>query len=174
MYLWWDSEIQTFLRKDCLRGNRNGWRCAFFNSSSIFDLINSESLEAQQLVVPLRKLKNTSDTQVELLSINGHTYFSKVVDFSSRKIESRLKYCFWPTRGVWSAFIAKRLTEAGISTPKPLAAGDKFHRGLVHTSGLITEALVDAQGLDRYVRQLQEAEVLPLLGRLEDVMNFVS
>ncbi len=110
MYLWWDSEIQTFLRKDCLRGNRNGWRCAFFNSSSIFDLINLESLEAQQLVVPLRKLKNTSDTQVELLSINGHTYFSKVVDFSSRKIESRLKYCFWPTRGVWSAFIAKRLT----------------------------------------------------------------
>lgn len=166
MYLWWDSEIQTFLRKDCLRGNRNGWRCAFFNSSSIFDLINLESLEAQQLVVPLRKLKNTSDTQVELLSINGHTYFSKVVDFSSRKIESRLKYCFWPTRGVWSAFIAKRLTEAGISTPKPLAAGDKFHRGLVHTSGLITEALVDAQGLDRYVRQLQEAEVLPLLCRL--------
>ena len=107
MYLWWDSEIQTFLRKDCLRGNRNGWRCAFFNSSSIFDLINLESLEAQQLVVPLRKLKNTSDTQVELLSINGHTYFSKVVDFSSRKIESRLKYCFWPTRGVWSSLHRK-------------------------------------------------------------------
>lgn len=36
MYLWWDSEIQTFLRKDCLRGEQKWVEMCLFQLLQYF------------------------------------------------------------------------------------------------------------------------------------------
>ncbi len=80
-------------------------------------------------------------TLTGILHFNDQTVFGKYIDFRSKSFTSRLRYCFMPSRGLWSAFMADVLQKNGIATPKVLGAGENRRNGLVTESYVFNEVL---------------------------------
>lgn len=81
-------------------------------------------------------------TLTGILRFNGQRVFGKYVDFRCKSFTSRLRYCFMPSRGLWSAFMADILQKNGIATPRVLGAGETRRNGLVTESYVFNEILL--------------------------------
>ena len=76
---------------------------------------------------------------------------------SNRGFGFTVKYFFIPARVFRAALAANHVAEAGIRTPRVLAAGEKRHAGILLDGYLITEAVTDAYDLMTYTIERADA-----------------
>jgi hypothetical protein len=85
---------------------------------------------------------------------------------SNRGLGFTVKYFFIPARVFRAALAASRVEEAGIRTPRVLAAGEKRRAHILLAGYIITDAVTDAYDLMRYVITRPDApEGMPALIR---------
>lgn len=92
-------------------------------------------------------LKSSKKTSAKLFSVDSDVFFGKHVRFYNKVFYSRLRYIVQPTRELWAAWIAKKLENCGIPTPKVYAIGQRKNLGIISDTYIITEALLDAQSV---------------------------
>ena len=107
-------------------------------------------------------LKNSKKTSAKLFSVDSDVFFGKHVRFYNKVFYSRLRYIVQPTRELWAAWIAKKLENSGILTPKVYAIGQRKNLGIISDTYIITEALLDAQSVQDIV-YVQPNDSLPVL-----------
>ena len=109
-------------------------------------------------------LKSSKKTSAKLFSVDSDVFFGKHVRFYNKVFYSRLRYIVQPTRELWAAWIAKKLENCGIPTPKVYAIGQRKNLGIISDTYIITEALLDAQSVQDIV-YVQPNDSLPVLER---------
>ena len=95
----------------------------------------------QELLASGQSFRRGGHTLTGIFNLNGTPIFGKFVDFRKKKLWSRLRYNFMPSRGLWSAFMADYLTSHQVPTPKVLGAGEVRQSGLITESYIFTEVL---------------------------------
>ena len=109
-------------------------------------------------------LKSSKKTSAKLFSVDSDVFFGKHVRFYNKVFYSRLRYIIQPTRDLWAAWIAKKLENSGILTPKVYAIGQRKNLGIITDTYIITEALLDAQSLHDFV-YMRPNDALSILER---------
>ena len=120
---------------------RGGWNLRVFNEFYAHKLIN-----AKDDLNIIKKTKWTEETKACIFKIENDFLFSKKINFRKKRLETRFRYCFQPSRGFWAAFVAKKIKESGFLTPDAYAAGERRSYGLVTDTWIVTEALTDVKG----------------------------
>lgn len=120
---------------------RGEWDLRFFNKEYAYKLIST----GDELNV-VKRTKWTQETEACIFKIENDLFFSKKINFRKKRLETRFRYCFQPSRGFWAAFAAKKIKESGFLTPDAYAAGERRSCGLVTDTWIITEALIDVKG----------------------------
>ena len=103
------------------------------------------SIRMQHLKIPKKRLPNFF--QLILTYFLVSMFVSTIKSFTSR-----LRYIVQPTRELWAAWIAKKLENSGILTPKVYAIGQRKNLGIISDTYIITEALLDAQSVQDILR----------------------
>lgn len=96
-------------------------------------------------------------TLTGVFDLNGTPVFGKFVDFRRKKLWSRLRYNFMPSRGLWSAFMAHILESHNLPTPKVLGAGEVRENGLIAESYIFNEVLKTEDVIHYIHRTAKEA-----------------
>ena len=130
------------------------------------DYLAEHFAEADAMIQDGSRTKTSPETSAAVCTLpDGHKIFVKR-NGSSRGLYHSFKYLFIPARVFRAAMAAERVAEAGIATPRVLAAGEKRRARVLLGGYLITEAVTDACDLMTYVEKRPDApEGMPALIR---------
>lgn len=119
-----------------------------------------------------RFFRRGGHTLTGILRFNGQSVFGKYVDFRCKSFTSRLRYCFMPSRGLWSAFMAEVLQKNDIATPRVLGAGETRQNGLVTESYVFNEIL-NVSDAGEFIRNTkgEHCSVLKAIRQLMDGLH---
>ena len=105
-----------------------------------------------ELMASGQSFRRGGHTLTGIFDLNGIPVFGKYVDFRKKKLWSRLRYNFMPSRGLWSAFMAHILENHHLPTPKVLGAGEVRENGLIAESYIFNEVL-QTEDIEHYIRR---------------------
>lgn len=105
-----------------------------------------------ELMASGQSVRRGGHTLTGIFDLNGIPVFGKYVDFRKKKLWSRLRYNFMPSRGLWSAFMAHILENHHLPTPKVLGAGEVRENGLIAESYIFNEVL-QTEDIEHYIRR---------------------
>ena len=150
LYTRWNSLLQEAIGSSkVLRIYHNGWDARIFKTDCIEELLNiDEGLNI------LKMTKNTQETKACLFRGGERVFFLKKIDFRQKKLETRFRYMFQPSRSYWAAYVAMRIAREGFLTPEVYAVGERRSCLLVSETFIVTEALMDAKGGHEEQREL--------------------
>ena len=120
------------------------------------DYLAEHFAEADRMIRDGDRVKESWESSASLWTLPG----GKKVFVKRNRVhgfENTFKYFFIPARAFRAAIAAQRVEEAGIMTPRVLAAGEKRFAHFLLAGYLVTEALTDARDLMSYVIERPDA-----------------
>ena len=120
------------------------------------DYLAEHFAEADRMIRDGDRVKESWESSASLWTLPG----GKKVFVKRNRVhgfEYTFKYFFIPARAFRAAIAAQRVEEAGIMTPRVLAAGEKRFAHFLLAGYLVTEALTDARDLMSYVIERPDA-----------------
>jgi len=142
-----------------LPGVREVRRCPYrfaLSPGPAQDYLAEHFAEADAMIRNGDRIKESWESSASLWTLPG----GKKVFVKRNRIhgfEYTFKYFFIPARVFRAAIAAQRVEEAGIMTPRVLAAGEKRFAHFLLAGYLVTEALPDAHDLMSYVIERPDA-----------------
>ena len=129
------------------------------------DYLMEHFAEADRMIRDGARAKDSWESSASIFTIPGGMEIfvkrNRVHGF-----EYTFKYFFIPARAFRAAIAAQRVQEAGIMTPRVLAAGEKRFARFLLAGYLVTEALPDARDLMAYTIERPDAPAgMPVLIR---------
>ena len=118
----------------------DGWDVRFFEPKYIQDLMSAYG--AYNIV---KRTKSTKETEAFIFTVNENLFFLKKIDFKKKKLETRFRYLFQPSRSFWSAYAAFKLVQSGFLTPEVYAVGERRRGLMIEETYIINEALPNAR-----------------------------
>ena len=156
---------KRFLALPGVREIRRGPYRFALSSGPVQDSLAERLTAIDDMIRDGSRLKTSVESSAAIFTLpGGQSVFIK--RNSNRGFGFSVKYFFIPARIFRAALAAHRVTEAGVMTPRVLAAGEKRRAGILLAGYLITDAAMDAYDLMKYTIERDDAPAgMPMLIR---------